>query len=252
MEKFRNLFADEIEVRIGQVYKDKCSLLLYKNARADMDLLDNVVGADKWQRKHYEVKDNMYCSVGIKCGDDWIWKDDCGTESNTEKEKGEASDSFKRACVNWGIGRELYTAPKMHVNCQTDGKKVLDLTNFKVSSISYHDKTIKAVYITAYNKDTRKSVSFSFRNDIQIPIEKDFTDDLKPTTDKPAFEKPKPIKECYVCDDMANDIYKRAADKGFSEKQVDEVVSGRFNVDSIFKLTTEQGNQLIKRIEAKQ
>ena len=88
MEKFRNLFADEIEVRIGQVYKDKCSLLLYKNARADMDLLDNVVGADKWQRKHYEVKDNMYCSVGIKCGDDWIWKDDCGTESNTEKEKG--------------------------------------------------------------------------------------------------------------------------------------------------------------------
>ena len=64
-----------------------------------------------WQRKHYECKGNLFCSVGIKVGDEWIWKDDCGTESYTEKEKGEASDSFKRACFNWGIGRELYTAP---------------------------------------------------------------------------------------------------------------------------------------------
>ena len=66
-----------------------------------------------WQRKHYECKGNLFCSVGIYCEDikEWVWKDDCGAESYTEKEKGEASDSFKRACFNWGIGRELYTAP---------------------------------------------------------------------------------------------------------------------------------------------
>ncbi len=64
----------------------------------------------------------MYCDVGINrnyaneaASPDWVWKSDCGTESNYEEKKGESSDSFKRACVNWGIGRELYTAPVIRV-----------------------------------------------------------------------------------------------------------------------------------------
>jgi hypothetical protein len=80
---------------------------------------------------------------------------------------------------------------------------------------------------------------------------KDITESLKPTNEKPVFETPKPIKKCYVCDDMANDIYSRAFAKGISEKDVNTVVEATYNVDSIFKLTTEQGNELIKRIEAK-
>ena len=110
--KFRNLRADEIEVRIGTVKEGKgVSLLLYKDARCDMAVLDETVGAMNWQ-KHYS-RENKNCTVEIWDEDKkaWIGKEDTGTESNTEAEKGLASDSFKRACVNWGIGRELYTAP---------------------------------------------------------------------------------------------------------------------------------------------
>ena len=116
--KFRDLKANEIDCRIGTIGEKGLSLLLYKDARADMILLDETVGSENWQRKHYEVKGNMFCSVGIFANEQWIWKDDCGTESNTEKEKGEASDSFKRACVNWGIGRELYTAPFIWIKAE--------------------------------------------------------------------------------------------------------------------------------------
>lgn len=115
--KFRDLKADEIDIRVQSVKTDKDGnpkgviLLLYKNARCDMNILDETVGAENWQREHYECKGNLFCRVGIKCGDTYVWKSDCGSESNTEAEKGEASDSFKRACFNWGIGRELYTSP---------------------------------------------------------------------------------------------------------------------------------------------
>ena len=117
--EFRKLNADEIDVRIGTSKKNDnreivgASYLLYKDARVDMALLDEEVGAMNWQRKH-EFKDGkLYCSVGIYDEDkeQWIWKEDVGTESMSEAEKGQASDSFKRACFNWGIGRELYTAP---------------------------------------------------------------------------------------------------------------------------------------------
>lgn len=114
--KFRTLHADEIDVRVQQsFYSDKFKgalLLLYKDARVDMNLLDEVVGPLNWKREH--TRDNANCIVSI--WDDekkmWITKEDVGTESNTEAQKGLASDSFKRACVNFGIGRELYTSPK--------------------------------------------------------------------------------------------------------------------------------------------
>lgn len=101
---FRPLYAEEIECRIGTVKEGKgVSLLLYKDARCDMAILDETVGAMNWKREH--VRDNANCIVSI--WDDekkmWISKEDTGTESNTEKEKGLASDSFKRACVNWGM-----------------------------------------------------------------------------------------------------------------------------------------------------
>lgn len=116
--KFRNLRADEVEARVSQVTEKGVMLLIYKDARCDMRILDETVGPENWQREHYECKGNLFCRVGINVNYNspehigrWVWKSDCGTESNTEAEKGEASDSFKRACFNWGIGRELYTAP---------------------------------------------------------------------------------------------------------------------------------------------
>lgn len=111
--EFRALRADEIECRIGTVSKsgNGVSLLLYKDARCDMNILDETVGATNWQRHH--SRENANCIVEIWDAEKktWVGKEDTGTESNTEAEKGLASDSFKRACFNWGIGRELYTAP---------------------------------------------------------------------------------------------------------------------------------------------
>ncbi len=117
----RPLRADEIEVRVGQVYEGKVSMLLYKTARTDMTILDEMYGAFGWQCDYREVKGNMYCGIGVfdESKSMWVWKWDCGTESNTEKEKGEASDAMKRAGVKWGIGRELYTAPRIYLDAAT-------------------------------------------------------------------------------------------------------------------------------------
>lgn len=124
MEKleFRTLTADEIDCRVGTVTDKGCSLLMYKDARVDMRLLDEVVGPMNWKREHELINGNLFCTVSIrdKESGEWVSKQDVGVESNTEKEKGQASDAFKRACVNWGIGRELYTCPFVWVNLAQD------------------------------------------------------------------------------------------------------------------------------------
>jgi hypothetical protein len=144
--EFRLLKAEEIECRIAQITNGGkgLSLLLYKDARVDQNILDETVGAMNWQRHH--SRDNANCTVSIWDAEkkQWVEKEDTGTESNTEKEKGLASDSFKRACFNWGIGRELYTAPFIYVsadNCnikEYNGKfKCYD--KFVVEKIAYDD-----------------------------------------------------------------------------------------------------------------
>ena len=109
--EFRDLRADEIDCRVATVSEKGVSLLLYKDARCDMNILDETVGPMNWMRSH--CRDNANCIVSIwdDKKEQWVSKEDTGTESFTEAEKGLASDSFKRACFNWGIGRELYTAP---------------------------------------------------------------------------------------------------------------------------------------------
>ena len=134
--KFRKLKANEIDVRVGSVKAGKgFSLLLYKDARCDMNILDETVGPLNWQREH--SRDNANCIVSI--WDDkknvWVSKEDTGTESNTEKEKGLASDSFKRACFNWGIGRELYTSPFIWIT-EDKGSK---FDKFAVEKITYNE-----------------------------------------------------------------------------------------------------------------
>ena len=118
MCKFRDLRAEEIECRVQSVKANGLVLLLYKDARVDMNILDETVGSSNWQNKFYENKGILFCSLGINTNfdkpdlpDRWVWKDDAGVESNTEAEKGNASDARKRAGFAWGIGRELYTAP---------------------------------------------------------------------------------------------------------------------------------------------
>lgn len=109
--EFRKLKAEEIDCRVSQIASNYCTLLLYKDARVDQNILDETVGCMNWQKRY--VRDNANCIVGIwdENKKQWVEKEDTGTESFSEAEKGLASDSFKRACFNWGIGRELYTAP---------------------------------------------------------------------------------------------------------------------------------------------
>ena len=142
--KFRTLRADEIDVRVAMVKESGLSLLLYKDARCDMNILDETVGPLNWQRKH--TRDNANCIVSIwdEAKQQWISKEDTGTESFTEKEKGLASDSFKRACFNFGIGRELYTAPfiwvkKEDAGIKQMGQKWTSAEKFEVEKIAYDD-----------------------------------------------------------------------------------------------------------------
>lgn len=139
MKDIRTLRPDEIELRVGQKSKDgkRATLLLYKTSRTDQAFLDELVGAENWQKEFYECKGSLFCRVGIQVAEDkWVWKADCGSESNIEKEKGEASDAFKRACFNWGIGRELYTAPTIWVNVPEGG---IWSDTFTVISIGYDE-----------------------------------------------------------------------------------------------------------------
>ena len=182
---FRTLKSDEIDVKVGNVTAKGYTLLLYKNARVDMNILDETVGAENWQRDHKEVKGNLYCGIGIninyKMGEPifardqlpvypperWVWKWDCGVESQFgDKEKGEASDSFKRAAVVWGIGRELYTSPTIFVPCetiaQTTGYKINNPDErhrkFIVSEIQYNEnREIRGLIV----QDTKGVVVFN-------------------------------------------------------------------------------------------
>lgn len=101
--KFRDLKADEIDVRVSQIKENWLTLLLYKDARVDQNILDETVGAFNWQRDHKELKGNIYCGISIYDEEtkQWITKWDCGKESFSDSEKGESSDSFKRSGFNW-------------------------------------------------------------------------------------------------------------------------------------------------------
>lgn len=151
MWNIRPLRADEIEVRAQKVNANGFSVLLYKNARADMNVLDETFGPSNWQRRHLVVKNNLFCSVLIWDDEkkEWIEKQDVGKPSNAEAEKGEASDSFKRACTNIGIGRELYTAPFIWIRALKDeidsssGKPRLSYkVKIHVHRIEYSEKKI--------------------------------------------------------------------------------------------------------------
>ena len=171
---FRTLLASEIDVRVQSYIENSkgAVLLLYKDARCDMNILDETVGAFNWQRSH--TRDNANCIVSIyneKTGE-WVSKEDTGTESMSDKEKGLASDSFKRACFNWGIGRELYTSPFIWVNINDNetvvrnGKKAIKSSvKFYVKEITYNkDKKIKDLVIVDSNDKVRFSNTATTRN----------------------------------------------------------------------------------------
>lgn len=158
---FRLLKAEEIECRVSTCNEKGVSLLLYKDARCDMNILDETVGPMNWEKKY--SRDNANCTVSIwdEKKQQWISKEDTGTESFTEKEKGLASDSFKRACFNWGIGRELYTAPfiwitadKVNLVDKPKGAGKTTYDKFDVQSIGYDDNG-RIIQLTIVNSRSK-------------------------------------------------------------------------------------------------
>lgn len=159
---FRDLKSDEIECKVSTINEKGLSLLLYKTARTDMQLLDETVGAYQWKCDYKEVKGNMYCGISIlhPTTKEWITKWDCGVESAFgDKEKGEASDAFKRAGFKWGIGVELYTSPFIYIPAEKtsifdtgrvdkNNKKVYaTYDKFYVEAIEITDKVITGLAI---------------------------------------------------------------------------------------------------------
>ena len=203
----RTLRADEIECRVQQVKTNGCVLLLYKDARCDMRILDEVFGIDGWEREHQVVNGNLYCTVRVwsEKRNQWISKQDVGTESNTEKQKGEASDSFKRACFNIGIGRELYSAPFIWISLskgeisEKNGKCSLDYkVKFEVKEIEYdeHREISKLIIIDQEGKERFKFIK------------------------KTKQTKEKSIKE----NKLLEDIYIMANKKGYSKEIVNKTI----------------------------
>lgn len=166
--KFRDLTADEIECRVKKIKDSGAVVLLYKTARCDYNLLDEVVSPEMWQCDFREVKGNMYCTIRVwnKELQQWIGKENCGVESRDDGEgnekKGEASDAFKRAGFAWGIGRKLYTAPFIFVSADNIEIKKNDKGGYytndtlSVASITYDDTQITALSII--NDRTKKEV----------------------------------------------------------------------------------------------
>lgn len=231
--KFRALTANEIECRVSRVTEKGVSLLLYKDARCDMKILDETVGAENWEREHYECKGNLFCRVKIninyshpELSKEWVSKSDCGAESYTEKEKGESSDSFKRACFNWGIGRELYTAPFIWIDASNvdlsdyNGKKTTK-DRFSVADITIEDGKITGLII---RNDTKRKIVYEYPK-VKTPKEQP-TDLINPL-------EAKTIKES--CEELHISVKDTFLDK--------------LKIDKVEQMTKQDYNRVMAKIE---
>lgn len=161
INEMRLLSADEIECRIAVINEKGLSLLLYKDARVDQKILDETFGMFGWKRSHQSIEGNLYCTVEIRDREtgEWIAKQDVGTTGYAEKEKSQASDSFKRACFNWGIGREHYSAPFIwipasKIQIPKGENRFYCNEGFRVTSITYNSsREITSLQITSVKGD---------------------------------------------------------------------------------------------------
>lgn len=236
----RLLRADEIECRVSTINEKGMSLLLFKDARVDQRILDETFTPFGWKRTHQCIDGNLYCTVEIwdKEKRQWIAKQDVGTTSHSEKEKGQASDSFKRACFNWGLGRELYTAPFIwvpatKVNIQKNGDRYTTSDRFCVHSISYNlQREISA--LTVVNQNGHKVFVMKQKPERKTEQKMDSADKKRKTEEK----KQKP-------EEGQKTQEKPASDKQFIllEKELErtgipmETVLSRYHISSMEQMT---------------
>lgn len=248
--QFRDLLADEIELRVGSTNDSGFQLLLYKNARVDMALLDEVVGVGNWQREHIILGNDIYCRLGIWNEElkQWVWKTDAGSSGSIEEEKSKASDSFKRAATNFGLGRCLYTAPFVWINTKDkNGKptgedkktcrysvKVIAYTNHKISQlVIINDKTKQVVFSYGYKENNSQNADLTPK-----------TTETQPT---PTVEEP---KGSIATEDLAKirqiiSLYNREE----SRTKFFAYVEKTYSVKCLEELTLSQGKEIVKMLE---
>lgn len=247
----RLLRAEEIECRVGQQTKDKSkyTVLLYKTSRTDMDILDEVFGSENWMSEHYEVKGKDFCRISVRLsfldnvngsadyGKDikvtnyeWVGKSDCGSESNIEAEKGEASDAFKRAGFQWGIGRELYSAPKIWL------EKEVDQYSLKVEAIGYdeNDKICDLVISGKREGQRERETVYSFHNgkaEKQTPSKQKANTEPQKGVDHDTLEKIRDIVEKLE----------------FEGKNIDEILA-YYHVKTIGEIPLEKWEKMLAKV----
>lgn len=226
----RDLKISEIECKISQIKANGLSLLLYKTARTDMEILNEEYGVMNWQCKYEEIKGNMYCGISVydKEKNQWITKFDCGVESAFgDKEKGEASDAFKRAGFKWGIGVELYTSPFIWIpsaKCNIKDGKCYD--KFEVTNIEINDKEIIA--LTIVNKTTGvECFNWSKKGQIKQEV----------------------IKDELISDVQARGIYKALMGKLETNEKVVEYLMNKYNIENTSKLMKSQYAEIVREFK---
>lgn len=255
MEKrldFRPLNANEIECRVGNVAKNQDGtikgffLLLYKNARVDQCILDETVGQFNWKCNYYQVKQTMVCSVAIwnEERNEWVSKDNGGDDDfNAEQVKAELSDSFKRACFNWGIGRELYYSPKIWVDASKENDP--KFSHYSVKVIEY-DKNKRITKLVIIN-DKTKQVVFSYGYKENNSQNADLTPKTTETQPTPTVEEE---KGSIAAEDLAKirqliSYYRQEE----SRTKFFNYVEKTYNVKILEELTLSQGKEIIKMLE---
>lgn len=244
---FRLLKADEIECRVSTCTEKGVSILLYKDARCDQNILDETVGPMNWERSHSRENANCTVSIWDEKKEQWISKEDTGTESFTEKEKGLASDSFKRACFNWGIGRELYTAPfiwiaadKVNLVPKPKGAGVTTYDKFDVQSIGY-DEDGRINQLTVINPRTNTQV-YSFG---KAPKKKPTPKVDAPQTDTQAMEEHyEDVRKATIGETRAKALEKHLSQNGI----LVDVVYDLYKVKRLQDLTENQHQNIVQNI----
>ena len=243
--RIRMLRAEEIECRAAVVKETGLSILLYKDARVDQRILDEKFGMFGWKRSHLSIDGNLYCTVEIfdrKSGV-WVSKQDVGTTGYTEKEKSQASDSFKRACFNWGIGRELYTAPFIWIVSGNAGIQKKDgrfycSDHFSVREIAYNgDREI--TYLAVINDTNKGRLVYEFRK------EKDMSGPQTDSARKAGKPKPGLANSGKPASDLKNtgritDMQMHSLEAEMQRTGVGaDAVKGRYQIDELRNMSAE-------------
>lgn len=223
---FRKLRADEIEVRVGRITENKGGfLLLYKDARCDMKILDETIGPTNWMRGHEVIDGQLFCNVSVWDSSklQWITKQDVGVESFSDSEKGRASDSFKRACFNLGIGRELYTAPFIWISDNKANKVNWKYKKFKVKSIDYDDKGNISQLTIDEVKGNNLNTVFNYGKSISSQ-QQHTIDDRKAKIEKLMFYVKKANLENEEVSKIIKTTYRKEKSQDLTDDELDDLI----------------------------